>query len=733
MLSAAIKEVEVQDQKQNMVKPTLQKNDNVAVIKLALEQKVQFIQQSFEDAWKKYPLENSISQAGYLISHEGAVGSGETQIQSLLEKFQNYQNVEQIQADFSKLRAFWVDQCKTKQVLINFGDSYLISLHMMEALFICAHKDNLSYVIKSTELKEPVLSEETETKINLENVVQQVKNAYVKDLRTQLFVDNSKLSDEMLSEVVEVNRNIDLYHDKIKAVLEVKSVDLEEKVDDSAESKIAQLLSDELAYASLSLSEEIPRLKHTQEELIATRTALFDKHNKKIDETLTNVRTKVVPVQVNCDVISELSPLTKELHQVEASIETIEQQNKLKSLESDAALHLKEVVAVNKELDDGASLRDYALTFSKPRLIGRDKEPIRAMRVMYEKVLNEYLGGSPHIQKLDDLSFFEPMDITQWKEKKTSIEAKLEKITTQAVAQVRIDIQNVEFLKLRGAIITQEGEDLRHQASSYKDINPFPENFLALRRAALDEQWDALLVSEENIKKLEALPKKIFAAAERCPNHKHDIYVETAMQFNRNLAKFRTPVKKDVEVKGMPPCSQYKAPVPVSFIGSIQYADEVKPKRHWYSRFIDKPWKRALLIGLAAFLLAGAAATGVGLILEASLTTILAVSIGGGTCAGLLASGVTYACTPRRHQPPPRIAHIEPEEDKEQLMARRRAAVLFTASAPSVMPVHAPNSLHDDDSISCFDWFLCRRKSNNVDSPKQENSYHLSVDKKANN
>src|SRR6476620_8162895 len=77
------------------------------------EEKVQYIQQVFEHAWRNYPAERQFSQICYAVTDDGSIGSGNTQIETLLENFRDkiYKNPDQIQTHFHDLRNFWLQQC----------------------------------------------------------------------------------------------------------------------------------------------------------------------------------------------------------------------------------------------------------------------------------------------------------------------------------------------------------------------------------------------------------------------------------------------------------------------------------------------------------------------------------------------------------------------------------------------------------------------------------------------
>jgi hypothetical protein len=715
MLSTSLRDAKAEDQTKSVVQPTLEKNDNIDIIKAELEKKVQSIQQVFESAWENSPLESKFSHICYLTSDEGAAASRGTQILSLLGKFKTYENVQQIKDDFWNLKAYCSKQCETNKVSQSFGDSYLVNLHLMEALFISAFMDNLSYVMQSIPISDPVLSVETESKVDFESIAERVKNSYEADLHDRLFADQSKtLISELLPAVVDINRQIDLYHKKRTKVFTVKPVKAKDNSSDVPQ-PIKQLLSDEVAYASLCISDDISTLKDKRQALIEDRRALLDAQNQQIDAFLSKIRAQVIPVQINCDAIPELSPLAAELRQAEAAISSINEQNRLSLLESDGVLRLKEIITANKELK-GRSLQDVVKGM-KPGFFTSD---------------------------------------TKWTEKRNSIAEKLETMKSHVIRIVHDKISSLDFVRKREEIIIKEGDDLRKKIWPDKEILPIAaEELLKQRRADLDKQWEVLLASKDNIEILNGIPGQLFnASKELDPCVKKEVYIQAALNFKQKLAPYRktakkaavSPEPKDAESKAQPKDQEDKQVLPVvnadaqglefvdhgvmrdptriSLYGSIQYEDgersNFKPKQHWYTKFVDKPWKRALLIGLGTFIVAGLAATGIGLLLEASLTVLLGVSLGGGAVAGLLMGGVTYACSSHGHEPPRQIAQVKPESatQKSDLIDRRRS-IMSTASAPSVFPVYAPNVLSDPESTSCFDWFLRRRQEHRVDPPAQ--------------
>lgn len=746
MLSTSKMDAKSENQTKSVAKPTLEKNDNLDKIKRELEEKVQSIQQAFQQAWEKSPTESKYSHMCYFISDDGAVESKDTQIQSLLEKFKNYKNVQQIKADFWTLKAYFINQSKGI-VSQSFGDNYLVNLLFTEALFIRAFMDNLSYVMQSTPISDPVLSVETESKVDFDSIAEQVKKSYEEELHDRLFAGKSKeLIDELLPAVTDLTSRIELYHESRTKVFDVKPLSAkDDSPDDPVPKPIKQLLSDELAYDSLCISDDILKLKLTRQELIEARQTLLVNHNQQIDAFLTKIRAKVVPVQINYDAISELAPLATELHQAEAAISSINEQNRLRLLESDGVLRLKEILRANKELKCD-SLEKFVEN-KRPRFFGS------TLWKEYEDLLTD-LANSPHVQKIDNFTLPTPMAVTKWTEKRDRIVEKLEAMKSHVIERVNNKISSSDFIRKKEEIIRTEGDGLRKKTCSETEILSVDSDvLLQQRRAALDKQWDGLLASQDNIEILKSIPGKLYRVSETLdPCVKKDVYIQTALTFQKKLAPYLkkvnvSPKLRDAEKKAQPQNQAYKSvssdesahaqgfqfvdqetklnPASVPVYGSVQFKDEVrpslKPKRHWYSRFVDKPWKCALLIGLGVFVGAALTLSGVGLWLEFSLIILLAGALGGGAAAGLLTGGITYACTSHEYEPPRQITQVRPDSamQRNDLMDRRRN-IMSTVSAPSVFPVHAPNVLSDPESTSCFDWFLHRRKEHRVDPPVYE-------------
>ncbi len=647
-------------------------------IKFELEEKVQSIQQDFNAAWQEYPLESRFSQICYVTSGEGAVDSKGTQIESLLGKFESYENVAQIREDFRNLKIYCLQQCLINNVSRRFSGSYLVNLHLMEALFICAFMENLSYVIQSTTI--PVLSNDidAESKVNFKSVAKQVRSRYEEDLH-KLFTNQSKaFIDKILPDIVELNYKIDVYHDKIKTIFEVKPVSAD---DGSLADQIQQLRSDELAYTSLLYSKDFDELKMTQQKLTESRRALLNKHNQEINKFLDKIRREKVPVQVNYDNISELAPLTTELHKAETAIFLIKRKNTLRSLETDAVLCLKEVIVGDKE-SDGRSLQDV-VDSQKPGFFNRKNDPISIMWEKYDKIAKE-LDSSPQVQKIHHFTLPQPIDDAKWAEKKDSIVEKLETIKRRVIEIVNDQILGAEFLNKRDDIIKKEAEELRRQASILSSVEH--SDLLEERRVALDERWSGLLACKENVEKLKEIPKELFAKSKEGDDL---IYPETAARFNTKLASCRAPVLSN----GIEFVDEKKAvePEPRPLVGSVQFKREVPPDQKPKS----PSWKRALFVGFVVLVLTALAATGVGLALEVSLTIMLAI-VFGGVGIGLSAGVITYACTSHEDEPPTKITQVNRENAQKK-------SVMKIASSPSVSPV-AP-------------WFLCLRNKRTIPPP----------------
>ncbi len=653
-----------------------------SAVKTELSNKLASIQQSFEQAWdlKKYPRENALSSLCYKRSNDSAANPLNLQIESLLEKFQDYQSADQIHNDFFSIREFWYNQCK--KVNENFRDSYLITLRIMEAFFICAYMDYLSTHIKAISVDGFVTN--VEMKVDLQPIADGILVNYKADLSKSFREQSDQFKMALRGDLFKLNQKIAEHNDKINNALKARPI--------SDVMDVGQLIQKEVAYTELTDNSAPNEFKRSKDELLRKKHTL-------IDEFLKDMKYQAVPLRWD-DKLTQTS-INDELKQLEKTIDSIKNQNQLVQIVFAAAFCLKNLLEKDETKNDKTkkefkhSLMENILSFSeRPGFFKTDKIAIDNMTEVF-LTLNDELNKSPHVLKCKQPTSPVFIDDAILVEKQASLKKMLEGIKKQVEELANNEIMTEGFKQYREEVIAKERDVLSKLVSNYKyqEIVSVPVDYLKTRREQLDARWVVLLESPKNVAVLSELTKQLHRkAAQTSDDAMRNTYARTADFLDQKLEDYKFKAvdvleeKEDKEIKKEEVTTQ--PGVRIADPARVAYQENNNP---WYS--INKPWKRALFAGLCFLIGAALIGTGVGLTVELSLTMILAVSLGSGGVLGLLGGAATYA----RHS----HKSASFSEISNHPVHIKCNAVLRTVSAPSLFPVHAPNSLNDEDEYNC--------------------------------
>jgi hypothetical protein len=253
---------------------------------------------------------------------------------------------------------------------------------------------------------------------------------------------------------------------------------------------------------------------------------------------------------------------------------------------------------------------------------------------------------------------------------------------------------------------------------------------LETRLACLNSNWSVLFESQANRVDLTEAHARLVGKSESAPETKKWKYQQAAERFKTKIAEHDAYQKSLLEIKAThkeiipddsPKQSEDKTAsqhlmndvIPMN----IEAVNSSKPNSHVRKGFLNKPWKRAVFIGLLFVAMAALAATGYGLLFEAPILATLVVALPAGVSFGIFGTLLGLLSGPYEKKVSDFSKSdvvVDTSETLQQQASQRYCATrtMLPHLPTPAMAVYPPNYLRENQSTHCFGrLFSCFKKN----------------------
>lgn len=622
-----------------------------------LKSSVGGIQSQFETLYESRPGE--IDVAGFCY-RGGSVTDivqdpiilGWQPVSSLFGQFNTYQSVSDIENAFNAIKIYFTQQVST--AYLEYRDSYLLALTLMEAYFVQAYISKLLAAIKPAAFAGCITAISlAEKKVDLSLARERLINQELEELfdakAEAKIIDEHKIVDDAIQQRVKQYNK-----EHADALAELTALDTLIQERPGLESKsVTRLTQAEINFCRFS-AVTFPMLKQHYGELLESKDIVYKHFQTSVDNYIEEIEAKIIGKIP--EYVEEFKPKYDAIKKLTDYLAMIEKNSKLSSQLAEAHERLKLLVttlATNLEAYQtqyvgifSTSTAHYhqVLTAYFDILVNAADQAYRLMETVVQRSRKQMDATKQSV--LDSLNKLE----TRLKEGRKSLGH-----------EIKMAARDTDRRKL--VVIHQKSADLHG-----KYIDPFvlkdvPAWKKEQYETKLDFQWENFLIDNAGRVALQGAIAELQDSAQTTDSEPmRNALIARAESLTTKLSRGQTLVDEIVSpapfiiIQQSPSPSIVVTPSPLSPI----ILPTVPPPTPWYAKFINKPWKRALWAGMLGAITAAVACTLIGLAVEIPLA-VMCAAIAGGFFAPAAMKYTYDSCLTPAASPPSSPVSVEQE------------------------------------------------------------------------
>ncbi len=592
------------------------KEESLYYLERNLSQKIEELKKGFFSIWNSYKKECAFIE-NFHKQH----------IEEILSQFEEYKHPEEIKKNFTKVISLWNENT------IQCNEALLYAYRLILEAVACYVLDSFIHRIACTSLcVQDKLPQTNDIKFNLDNTTDEICSSYKEQLKLQIFKNlGERIKYAMNSEIGNIKKQIHRFNEEKHFSGEFNKINLlNEKYD--LKEKIYLLFVEEVKYVKYykMITAEIDEYK----ELNDKRTRLIKKNTRFVHEFIDKIKARKFQFpEPNLKDIREYKEAEDHLAILEKTIDNVKKQNFMDPAQIGALKLLKQYF---NDLQKENMFYRKDLSYHK-WFFGYDISPFIDTHVgILEEELKTFKVDEARVQE----------NIDQWIASRDHLNKQLVEYGEQLQSLLSQKLSQEKKQEYYEEIFRNKKNELLIFATRIPEIKSIKNEKFEKWTEELNKAWNQAILSEANLQEIETHLNNMRQRLNFFTNNEEESNnVTMAHLFISNkLKKLKNTIsKKEIDEK------QPNAHIVPSLV-NIPRAHEAKPihaqtkKSHWYDKWVDKPWKRALIISFVVIGVVAIACTGWGLLAEgASLAVFLAAMGGAGGAIGFGLGAFTFS------------------------------------------------------------------------------------------